>query len=572
MYNFFNPNRIIIQTFFLSFIFFSTNSYSVEKIYKNDYLSNYFSGIISLNNQDYESSLNFLKRLDELENNHVSYSRRYLSSLVNTSNISEAVKYSLLLKKKKINYFQSDLIIISKLIKNNQFDLAQKALIDLKKNNEKLPLQQLLFQTILNWVEIENNKLNFNESKKKFDGMDTRFKNITKIQEVFLNCYFDTPDAKISYENLINTKTTDFTRYTFFYVNYLLRKNLKKESVLILDKSLTKVPRNLLLNQLKIDLEKNKIKKLNDKFNCRNVSNIIAELFYVTANALSTQSLYSASNYYINISKYLNTKFVSYDSLVAENYYYSGKISKAKMIYSKMSKFGEIFNWHSSKQIAAIIIEDEKNSKKALDVVNKTFARLAKPNLYQIYDYAAFLKNNEKYDEAVKYYSDVISVITKEHELYAKALDGRGISYERLNFWDKAERDFLESLRVKPNQAYVLNYLAYSWIEKGIKINQSLDMLKKADRIRSEDGYITDSLGWALFKLKKYSKAKTYLQKAIQIMPADPVINDHFADSLWMNGNKLQARYYWNYVLDLEDTDKELREKISDKIVFGLKN
>ena len=163
MYNFFNPNRIIIQTFFLSFIFFSTNSYSVEKIYKNDYLSNYFSGIISLNNQDYESSLNFLKRLDELENNHVSYSRRYLSSLVNTSNISEAVKYSLLLKKKKINYFQSDLIIISKLIKNNQFDLAQKALIDLKKNNEKLPLQQLLFQTILNWVEIENNKLNFNE-------------------------------------------------------------------------------------------------------------------------------------------------------------------------------------------------------------------------------------------------------------------------------------------------------------------------------------------------------------------------------------------------------------------------
>jgi tetratricopeptide (TPR) repeat protein len=97
-------------------------------------------------------------------------------------------------------------------------------------------------------------------------------------------------------------------------------------------------------------------------------------------------------------------------------------------------------------------------------------------------------------------------------------------------------------------------------------------MLKKADRIRSEDGYITDSLGWALFKLKKYSKAKTYLQKAIQIMPADPVINDHFADSLWMNGNKLQARYYWNYVLNLEDTDKELREKISDKIVFGLKN
>ena len=51
------------------------------------------------------------------------------------------------------------------------------------------------------------------------------------------------------------------------------------------------------------------------------------------------------------------------------------------------------------------------------------------------------------------------------------------------------------------------------------------------------------------------NKAKEYLERAIQLMP-DPIVNDHFADILWMNGEKIQARYYWKYVLNLEDTEK----------------
>ena len=93
--------------------------------------------------------------------------------------------------------------------------------------------------------------------------------------------------------------------------------------------------------------------------------------------------------------------------------------------------------------------------------------------------------------------------ITQSHELYPKAKDGRGIAFEQTGKWGKAEKDFIDSLNAKPNQAYVINYLAYSWIEKGINIEKSLEMLKNADRLRSNDGYITDSLGWALYKLKR---------------------------------------------------------------------
>ena len=128
----------------------------------------------------------------------------------------------------------------------------------------------------------------------------------------------------------------------------------------------------------------------------------------------------------------------------------------------------------------------------------------------------------------------------------------------------------LDSLEVNPNQAYVINYLAYSWIEKGIKIKKSLSMLEKANKLRSNDPYITDSLGWALFKLERYQEAKDYLQLAVSLLPADPIVNDHYGDVLWKNGNEIQARYYWNYVLNLEQTDEKLKKNIENKIVKGL--
>ena len=95
-------------------------------------------------------------------------------------------------------------------------------------------------------------------------------------------------------------------------------------------------------------------------------------------------------------------------------------------------------------------------------------------------------------------------------------------------------------------------------------------MLIKANKIRKQDGYIIDSLGWALFKLERYHDSKDYLQSAIKLMPADPIINDHYGDVLWKNGNKIQARYYWKYVLNLEDAEEDLKDRIKNKLILGL--
>ena len=134
----------------------------------------------------------------------------------------------------------------------------------------------------------------------------------------------------------------------------------------------------------------------------------------------------------------------------------------------------------------------------------------------------------------------------------------------------KAEKDLLSSLEASPEQAYVLNYLAYSWLEQGIKIEQSLKMLKKANKLKTNDPYIIDSLGWALYKLGKYKDSKKYLQNAVELLPADPTVNDHYGDVLWKIGDTIQARYYWNYVLNLEETEKLVKESVKNKLISGL--
>ena len=241
---------------------------------------------------------------------------------------------------------------------------------------------------------------------------------------------------------------------------------------------------------------------------------------------------------------------------------------KANKIYLVLKKFGEIYSWHSSKQLALIEVQ-RLETEKAIKLMEKSYLNLNTPNLYQTYDFAQFLKNNKEFEKSIKYYSKVLKDIPNTHDLYPKAKDGRGIAYEQIGDWPKAEKDFLDSLKAKPDQAYVINYLAYSWIEKGVKIEKSLKMLEEANQLKVNDGYITDSLGWALYKLERYSKAKEYLKRAVQLMPSDPIVNDHFADVLWMNGEKLQARYYWKYVLNLKDVEDDLKNTIEKKILNG---
>ena len=561
---FYFKTKIIIQILFV-IIFLSTSPVkSLDKFNKSSRVSDYFSGILLLNENEYEQSYKYLKKLTGLETSHNNYSIKFLYSLVNSGNLKEAFHYSKKLEKLKLDSFESQLIIGVYYLKNSDIDLAQKYFLKAKKNNSRFILNNFVSNSLYNWSNLENYDLN--QAALVLEKLDKRFENLKKIQNVFLNCYFNSPETNNLFEKLTSNERTDFSRYYYFYASFTASSKKINKAKDIIDSALEYYPRNLLLNQYKLDLNqgKNII-----SFDCKNKGHVIAEILYITSNALSSQSIYPLSNFYLNLSKYLNGEFYSYDTLLAENFYKVNNFKGAKEIYENLSKRGKAYKWYSSKQLARIYIQEE-NKVKAIELVSNSYNNLANKDIYETFDYAEFLKNNTKFKESIYYYTKVINEVKKNHPLYAESTDGRGVAYERNGEWDKAEKDLLASLAAKPDQAYVINYLAYSWIEKGIKIDKSLNMLEKANRLRSNDPYIIDSLGWALFKLERYKESKDYLQSAVKLMPGDPIVNDHYGDSLWKNGNEIQARYYWNYVLNLKTTEEELKKSIGKKLIKGL--
>ena len=556
--------KIIGQVIFVIIFFSTLEAKSSNKFNDADNISDYFSGILLLNDNQYNSSFKYLKKLSGLEEIHTNYSIKYLYSLVNSGNINEAFNYSRKLEKQKLESFESNLITGIFYLKKSDFKSAKKYFLKAKAKGSKFVLNNYVSDSLYNWSNLTNiDKSSANLELKK---LDKRFENLKKIQSVFLNCYYNSSDTNELFSTLNSNQRTDFSRYNYFHASYAISIGKINEAKSIVQSALKLYPRNLLLNQYKIDL--NELKNM-DAFDCRKEKHVAAEILYITANALSSQSLYSLSNFYLNLAKFLNEDFHSFETLLAENFYKTNNFEDAKKIYKNLSKKGEAFKWYSTKQLARIFIQ-EKKTKDAIKLTSSVYKDLINKEVYETFDFAQFLKNNEKFQEAIFHYTAVLKNIKSKHPLYPKATDGRGVAYERIGNWDKAEKDLLTSLSADPDQAYVINYLAYSWIEKGIKIEKSLNMLEKANKLKSNDPFIIDSLGWALFKLERYKESKKYLQLAVRLMPGDPIVNDHYGDVLWKNGNQLQARYYWNYVLNLKKTEENLKKIIDKKLIQGL--
>ncbi len=551
-----------LAIFVITFLF-TSHAKSLDKFDRAGHVSDYFAGMLSFNENEYYESYKFFRKLDGLESSHPDYAAKYLYSLVNSGNFREAFNYSKKLERQNINIFESRIVLGVYYLKYSKLDLAKKNFQKAKETKRSV-LNDYVTDSLNNWSNLKSS--NLNNSMIKINKMDERFENLKKIQNIFINCYFDSPNTVILYKELISNKKTDFSRYNYFYASFMANSGKIKEAKEIVNSALKSYPRNLKLNQFKEDLNENKNISI---FNCKNEAHVGAEILYITANALSSQSIFPLSNFYLNLAKFLNEDFHSYDTLLAENFYKIENFKEAKKIYNSLNEKGEAYSWYSAKQLSKIFLQEEEQEK-AIKIISKTYNNLVNKEIYETFDYAEFLKNNERFKESIEFYSKIINKVKINHPLYAEAADGRGVAYERIGEWENAEKDLLASLKANPDQAYVINYLAYSWIEQGVKIEQSLSMLEKANKLRSNDPYIIDSLGWALFKLKRFNESKKYLQLAVKLLPGDPIVNDHYGDVLWKNGNEIQARYYWNYVLNLEKAEDDLKKVIEEKLTKGL--
>ncbi|MBZ9977066.1 tetratricopeptide repeat protein [Mesorhizobium sp. BR-1-1-10] len=145
----------------------------------------------------------------------------------------------------------------------------------------------------------------------------------------------------------------------------------------------------------------------------------------------------------------------------------------------------------------------------------------------------------------------------------------RGIAYERLKEWPKAEPNFRKALELQPDQPQVLNYLGYSWVDMNTNLKEGLEMIQKAVDLKPSDGYIVDSLGWAYFRLGRFDDAVREMERAVSLKPEDPVLNDHLGDAYWRVGRKLEATFQWNQARDLKP-DPDVLASLQQKLMKGL--
>ena len=542
----------------------ATQQYSKENI------SNYFSGIVALNQNNTADSFKYLNKAQSLKELHSNFNIKFIRSLVLLDKFDEAFAFSNKIWNEDNNFFEVDLLLgLNSFIKEDYITAEKhfKRLNNVYKND--LFFYQFLGNILISWTKASQN--NKKESLTSFNKIPDRFNNLKLIQNSFLQCYFENEEAVDLYSKLINNEEGSFSRYNFFLVNYFLHKKQKKRSEIAINKASKNENLTLLVRQTKFFLENNNERMAMSFFNCKNPKDAIAEIFYVIANLYSSEKNYHQSNFYLKISLLLNEKFIPNKTLLAENYFLQEKYKASEEVYQSTKSIGEVYSWHASKSIATILLETN-NKETALSYLKKRFNSLKNKNFEHYYELANFYKDNNYYQESIKYYSLTLDKIKKNHFLISKILDRRGTSYEKIGKWSDAEKDLQESLKILPDQAYVLNYLAYSWIEKKINIKKSLKMLKQADDLKKNDPYITDSLGWAYFLNKNYDKAEKYLQRAVMLMPYDPVINDHYADTLWMLNKKIQARYFWNHAINLKNIKKELKDNVSNKLFFGISN
>lgn len=175
----------------------------------------------------------------------------------------------------------------------------------------------------------------------------------------------------------------------------------------------------------------------------------------------------------------------------------------------------------------------------------------------------------EKFREAAGVYDRAVAHLKNPARADWSVFYQRGIAYERLKEWPKAEPNFKKALELFPNQPQVLNYLGYSWIDMNTNLEEGLEMIKKAVDLRPSDGFIIDSLGWGYYRLGRYEEAVTELERAVALQPADPVLNDHLGDAYWRVGRKLEATFQWSHARDLKP-DPDILAKVTEKLAKGL--
>ena len=291
------------------------------------------------------------------------------------------------------------------------------------------------------------------------------------------------------------------------------------------------------------------------------ISKALIDIVISSFSNTDQQSLnYNFLLFYTSLSKIIDRKNDRASLIKGELFQSVEKPDAAKLIFEKI-KSSSPYYLDAQKSLAinysnfSLYDEALENIKKILENSNYHYS------LKKIL--ADFYRTEKKYELAIPIYNEMI--LENRDDLW-KIFYLRGICYERLDDWNNAEKDFLKSLDIKPDSPNVLNYLAYGWVEREIRLDESMQMLKAANKANPESYYIIDSLAWAHFKKNNLVEAARLMEKVIDIAPGEAISLDHLGDIYYAMNRKREAIYFWKQALELAEPYDEIEYNVQSKL------
>ncbi len=277
----------------------------------------------------------------------------------------------------------------------------------------------------------------------------------------------------------------------------------------------------------------------------------MAEALFDVAGSLHEKGNEDSAFFFTQIALSLDEKLALARELKGTLLETTGRLDDARAFYESEKTTSETY-FSSQSKLARLLARQEKYDE-AVAVLQNLIKKKSESHLPYL-DLGDTYMLAKRYPQAIEAYTQALDKISGTQRRGGWMIYySRGTAYERNNQWDKAEDDFLHALLLNPDQPLTLNYLGYSWLERGKNVEQAKEMLERALLKASQSGSIADSLGWAYYLTKEYDKAVTILEIAVALDAGSGVINDHLGDAYWRSGRKREARFQWQKALDLND-------------------
>ena len=290
----------------------------------------------------------------------------------------------------------------------------------------------------------------------------------------------------------------------------------------------------------------------------------LAEVFYNISSWYYQKDLYKFSIFFGKLSLKLRKDFNAMRLLLASSFEIIDLKSNADEIVSKVKTKNPYFMKFLKIRIS---LNDKNINQNKIRILLENLSKNHPKNWELKILLADIYRVDKKYNESIDLYSQIIEDVLAENKW--SIFYSRGIAYERSNNWKKAEADLKMAMKLQPNDPYIINYLAYSWLDREMNIDMALNLLEKAVELEPTDGYILDSLGWAYYLSNLIEQSIYFLEKAVSYLPNDPTLNDHLGDAYWKSGRYEEAQSQWKRVLII-DPEFKTKEVVKKKIEFGI--